>query len=112
MNERLRNTLIGLGVGVAVGAVVFFLTDEELQEQTRGGVNRLRAKRFVKHHLNGSDRALTVVDNMDTHEINKLLDTVDRFEELQESFSGYRHDTKEAAMKVKDQVVDYVQNVF
>lgn len=112
MDNNLKNALIGLGIAVATGAAIYFLTDEDFQEGAKATVNRRRAKRFVRNTLGGSDRALNAIDAMDDEDINNLLDTADRVEDIQDQLGDFGYDVKDRAVDIKDQVFNYAKDLI
>lgn len=111
MNNNLRNALIGLGIAAAAGAAIVFFLNDDVQESTKAGYNRMRAKHFVRHNLNGSERAIRAIENMDNEEINDLLQTADRVNELRHQFTDYGSQFKDTALDIKENIVDYAKDL-
>lgn len=111
MNNNVRNILIGVGAAVAAGAALLFLFNEDVQDNTKAAYNRRRAKHFVRNNLNGSDRAIQAIDHMNNDQINDLLDTADRVNDLKHQFSDCGSQIKETAVDFKDNVVEYARNL-
>lgn len=111
MDERLKKLLMGLGIVAGIGAIAYVLSDDMVQEKTEATINRLRAKHFVREHLNGSEKAMQAIDRLDDEGINDLLKTADRFNDMKSSLSG-GSDNKylEAASTFKDQITDKTQD--
>lgn len=116
MDKTLRNVLIGLGVAAAVGVVVYIALDEDVQEKTEALVNRMRAKAYVQKNLDGNDTAMKAIDKMSDEDINNLLETVDRLDDINSKITGtasnLASDVKDKAVDFKDNVVDYAQDIF
>lgn len=111
MNNNLRNALIGFGVAVAAGAAIVFFSNDNVQEATKASYNRMRAKHFVRNNLNGSERAIRAIDHMDNEEINDLLKTADRMNDLKHQFTDYGSQFKDTATDIKDNIVDYAKHL-
>lgn len=111
-NNKIRNILLGAGAAVAVTAIVAYLASDEVQEKTDATFNRLRAKHFVRNSLNGNDKAIQAIDNMDDEDINSLLETADKFDNLKSQFSSYGDRASDKAQLAMHDVKDRTKEML
>ncbi len=114
MDDRMKKILMGFGIAAGIGAVAYVLSNDMVQEKVEAMYNRMRAKHFVKEHLNGNEKALEAIDRLDDEGINDILETVDRFNNMRNKLSSGGSDNKylEAASDFKDQLTDKTKKML
>lgn len=106
LDDNQKNILIGVGVAFLVAIVTFIFTSDSGKTKTKSVVNRQKAKHYVGNKFHGNKKAKNVVNKLSDDEVNTLLGTVDKvndlegkFFEMTEDFKDFMHDKKKDTKK-------------
>lgn len=110
-NQGLGKFLLGTAAVAAVaGLAIYAMADEDTRHHVQGVVNREKAKAYVKHKLNGSDRLVAIVDELSDAEINSLMKFANSSNQVtskvSDGFNEIMKLAKDAANAAGDKVQD------
>ncbi|WP_423188565.1 hypothetical protein ACO1PF_08155 [Alkalibacterium sp. f15] len=95
LDDNQKNILIGVGVAFLVGLFTFFFTSDSAKTKTKSVFNRYRAKYYVGNKFHGNKKAKNLVNKLSDDEVNTLLGTVDKVNDLENKFSHMTDDLKD-----------------
>lgn len=94
MDDTQKSILIGVAVAFLLGIVTFLFASDEAKNKTKATVNRQKAKYYISDKFNNKS-AKSLVDKLSDDEINKLLGTTDKVNDLEDRFSDMTADLKD-----------------
>lgn len=95
LDDNQKNILIGVGVAFLLGLITLLFTSDSAKTKTKSAVNRHKAKYYVGNKFHGNKKAKNVVNKLSDDEVNTLLGTVDKVNDLEGKFSDMTEDLKD-----------------
>lgn len=108
-----QQTLILLGATfILLGTAVYLSTNESIRESIKGFINRKKAKRFVRRHLNGSESMMKAVDHLSDTELNTLVKLADKANTAKEQVGQTLEDLVDKVKDTSVNVTDKMKHFF
>lgn len=112
-NNGVGKFLLGTAAVAAVaGLAIYAMVDDDTRNHVQGVVNREKAKAYVKHKLNGSDRLVAIVDELSDAEINSLMKFADTSSDATSKVSDGFNEIMKRAKEVANAAGDKVQELL
>lgn len=101
-------------LATVVGVALYAYLDEDTRQHVQGVVNREKVKAYVRHQLKGSDKLVSMVDELSDNEVNTLVGLANKTNEagnrMSEGFNEIIKRAKEVANDASDKVQDLMNN--
>ncbi|MCQ9210350.1 hypothetical protein [Granulicatella seriolae] len=105
---KCNKKVVWLGIGIAVAAAsaaLLLASNDETQEKITAFINKQKVKSYVRDNLNGNEKAMKMIDNMNDGDINKFMSLLAKTSDLKDNFL----DNVESA---KDFLVEKKKHLF